>query len=134
MENEQQIAAAKYRLEKARQCVISAKNNIFDGDYEASVNRSYYAILHTIRAVMVLDRIDLCEDSAVIAKFHELYISTGKFDAGFSKIIQEAFDRNTACEYEDFYVVTKHQAEQQRKVACAFLEAVEHYIENELKS
>ncbi len=132
MANEQQ--AAKYRLEKARQCAISAKNNIFDGDYEASVNRSYYAIFHTIRAVMVLDGIELREDSAAIAKFHELYISTGKFDAEFSKIIQEAFDRNTVCKYEDFYVTTKHQAEQQRKDACAFLEAVEHYIENELKS
>lgn len=128
MANEKQAASAKYRLEKARQCVISAKNNIFDGDYEASVNRSYYAFFHGMRAVMALDGSDLKDDAAIIAAFRGSYMKTGKFDAKFSGMIEKAYGRNTACDFEDFYVVTKRQAEEQMENAGAFLKAVEHYI------
>ncbi len=128
MANEKQMASAKYRLEKARQCVISAKNNIFDGDYEASVNRSYYAFFHGMRAVMALDGSDLKDDVAIIAAFRESYIKMGKFDTKFSGMIEKAYGRNTACDFEDFYVVTKRPAEEQMESAKVFLEAVELYI------
>lgn len=69
MPNENQIALSQYRLKKSRLCVIAAKNNLFDGDYENSANRSYYAISHAIRALLALDSLDFKKHSAVIAKF-----------------------------------------------------------------
>ena len=134
MPNENQIALSQYRLKKSRQCVIAAKNNLFDGDYENSANRSYYAIFHAIRALLALHSLDFKKHSAVIAKFRELYVKTGEFDVKFSRMVGEAFDLRTDCDYEDFYVVSKQEVEEQLKNATAFLEEMEHYIEKRIKS
>lgn len=67
MPGEDQIALVRYRLEKARQCAATAKNIPFDGDYNASVDRSCFAIFHGMRAVLVLNGLDLREGSAVTA-------------------------------------------------------------------
>ena len=42
---------AIYRLETARQCIISAKALIEISDYKGAANRSYYAIFHCMRSV-----------------------------------------------------------------------------------
>lgn len=46
---------SKYRLERAKEDLETAKLNCQSGMYKAAVNRSYYAIFHAIRAVNVLD-------------------------------------------------------------------------------
>lgn len=128
MPNKNLITLAEYRLEKARQCAVTAKNILFDGDYNASVDRSCFAIFHGMRAAMILDGLDPREGSAVTAKFRERYVLTGIFEERFSRIISKVFDLRTACDYDDFFVVSRQQAEQQEKNACVFLDKVEHYI------
>ena len=85
-------------------------------------------------ALLALDSLDFKKHSAVIAKFRELYVKTGEFDVKFSRMVGEAFDLRTDCDYEDFYVVSKQEVEEQLKNATAFLEEMEHYIEKRIKS
>lgn len=101
---------------------------MLDGDYATSANRSYYAIFHAIRAVLALDGLDFKKHSAVIGKFRELYIKPGYFDIRFSRIIGEAFDLRGDCDYEDFYVVTKQEVEDQIDHADDFISEVEKFI------
>ena len=49
---------AIYRLETARQCIISAKALIEISDYKGAANRSYYAVFHCMRSVLALRSID----------------------------------------------------------------------------
>ena len=49
---------SKYRLERAKEDLYTAQNNFDSGSYRASVNRSYYAIFHALRAVTALDDFD----------------------------------------------------------------------------
>ena len=42
---------AIYRLETARQCIISAKALIEISDYKGAANRSYYAVFHCMRSI-----------------------------------------------------------------------------------
>ena len=81
-----------------------------------------------------MDCLDFKKHSAVIAKFRELYVKTGEFDVKFSRMVGEAFDLRTDCDYEDFYVVSKQEVEEQLENATAFLEEMEHYIEKRMKS
>lgn len=134
MPSENQIELARYRLGKARQCVATAKNILFDGDYEASVDRSYFAFFHRMRAVMALDGLEEKEESSLTKKFMDRYVQTGIFDKHFSETIKAAFEINFACIYEDFLTVSRQEAEQQEVNACAFLKAVEHYIEKRMES
>jgi uncharacterized protein (UPF0332 family) len=56
-----------YRLERAKEDLMTAENNQNAGFYKAAVNRSYYAIFHSIRAVNLLDGFDASKHSSVIA-------------------------------------------------------------------
>ena len=125
---------ARYRLGKARQCAATARNILFDGDYEASVDRSCFAIFHGMRAVMALDGLEEKEESSLTKKFMDWYVQTGIFENRFSETIKAAFELNSACVYEDFFAVSRQEAEQQEVNACAFLKAVEHYIEKRMES
>ncbi|MBQ0110482.1 MAG: HEPN domain-containing protein, partial [Oscillospiraceae bacterium] len=51
MLNTEQITLSKYRMEKAEECLLSAKHLFEIDDYSAAANRSYYAVFHTIRAI-----------------------------------------------------------------------------------
>ena len=134
MPDQELMDLCRYRLEKAIQCLATAKNTMVDGDYATSANRSYYAIFHGIRAILALDGLDFKKHSAVIAKFRELYIKPGIFDAVYSRMIGEAFDLRGDCDYEDFYLVTKQEVEDQIHNATDFLTAVQKYIEQRISA
>lgn len=125
---------AQRRLGKARQCAATARNILYDGDYEASVDRSCFAIFHGMRAVLILDGFDFKEGPAVTEKFREHYVTTGAFDEGASQIIKKVFALRSNCDYDDSFAVSRQEAEQQEKSAYAFLEAVEQYIGKKLES
>ena len=86
------------------------------------------------RAILALDGLDFKKHSAVIAKFRELYIKPGIFDAVYSRMIGEAFDLRGDCDYEDFYLVTKQEVEDQIHNATDFLTAVQKYIEQRISA
>ena len=134
MPSENQIELARYRMGKARQCAATARNILFDGDYEASIDRSCFAIFHGMRAVLILDGLDFKEGPAVTENFTEHYVTTGVFDESSSQIIRKVFDLRAACDYDDSFAVSRQEAEQQEVNACAFLEKVEHYIGKQMLS
>ena len=85
------IDLSKYRLAQAQEA-LSDSQKLFDaGSYKASVNRSYYAIFHSLRAVTALDEFDSSKHSGVIAFFNKEYVKTGIFDQHISKILDLSF-------------------------------------------
>ena len=107
MDNSAIIELSKYRLEQAGNCLRSAENNMQIELYKDALNRSYYCIFHSIRAVLALDNFDSKKHSGVISEFHRNYIKTGKFDKKFSNTIRISFQIRNRSDYEDFYFVVK---------------------------
>lgn len=68
----------KYRLERAKEDLQAAHVNHESGLFKAAINRSYYAIFHSIRAVNILDGFDASKHSSVIAHFNQYYVHTCK--------------------------------------------------------
>lgn len=68
---------SQYRLDCAKQCIASAKLLLENADYKGAANRSYYAIFHSIRAILVLEGVDFKKHSGVTAYFRQHYIKTG---------------------------------------------------------
>lgn len=81
----------KYRLERAKEDLQAAHVNHESGLFKAAINRSYYAIFHSIRAVNILDGFDASKHGSVIAHFNQYYVHTGEFDRGIYKIIDGAY-------------------------------------------
>ena len=130
MDNQVNVDLANIRLEQAKQCLRAAQLLIDSGLYKDSANRSYYAILHSMRAVLALEAIDSKKHSGVIAAFRKRYIKTGKLDAKLSQIIKNSFEVRNLSDYNDFYIVSKTLVVEQLENACIFLAAAENYIEN----
>lgn len=120
---------AKYRLELAAERVATTKAMIDIGAYRDSINRSYYAIFTAARALLADREIDFKKHSAVIGYFRREYVKTGIFDVKFSDYIGAAFKFRNDCDYEDFVIVSREEAETQYRHAVEFVEAVKKYLE-----
>ena len=118
---------SRYRLERAKEDLRTAQDNFENGSYRASVNRSYYAIFHALRAVTALDDFDSSKHSGIIGYINHNYVKTGIFDKMFSRYVDSAFRLREKADYDDFYVVAIDDAGRQIENAAAVIAAVEAY-------
>ena len=132
MPNQDEIALAKYRIEKARDCIKASKVLLDDGFYADSANRSYYAIFHAMNALFALRGIGFKKHSGVLANFNSDYIKTELIEVEYAKIAKEAFSIRTQSDYSDFYIVAKEEVIEQYYNAVRFLNRIEEYIANEV--
>ena len=103
----------QYRLSSAREKLTSAKLLLDGGQYKDSVGRSYYAIFSAVRAVLALRQVDFSKHAGVIVYFQKEFIKTEIFDKKYSKYLQQAFQIRNSCDYDDFFIVSKQDAEEQ---------------------
>ena len=75
---------------------------------------------------------DFKKHSAVISYFRKTYIKTGIFDVRLSDIISEAFDIRSDSDYDDFYIVSKKDIEEQIENVKYFYNEIEKYLEAKL--
>ncbi len=118
----------KYRLSSAKEKLASAKLLLEAGMYRDSIGRSYYAIFSAIRAVLAVRQVDFSKHAGVIAYFQKEFIKTEVFDKKYSKYLQQAFQIRNSCDYDDFFIVSKQDAEEQYIRAAEMLAVIEEYI------
>ena len=118
-----------YRLELAKERLTVSKDMLEGEHFKDSINRSYYAIFSATRALLSEEHIDFKKHSAVISYFRREYVKTDKFDVKFSDYIGDAFRARQYSDYEDFFIVSREEAEIQYQHAVEFVEAVKKYLE-----
>ena len=128
MPDENKAALANYRLDRAFSELASSRDNLSAGRYAESLSNSYYSIFHSIRTVLALEGKDFKKHSGVISYFQVHYIKTGTFSKEISDFIQGASRLRTKADYEDFYVSSRIDAEQQFKNAETLYARVKEYI------
>lgn len=119
---------ANYRLERAKEMLTASEDNLVVKQYRTSLNRSYYAIFHAMRAVNSLEGYDSSKHSGVIAFFTQTFLKTEKIDRSMAKIIKESSYLREKSDYDDFYIASKDEAEKQLENAKVFVSAVEDYM------
>ena len=119
---------SEYRLERAKEDLETAKENLAGGKFRASVNRSYYAVFHALRAVAALDHFDSGKHSGVIAFFNLHYVKTGIFEKEISKMIDSCYRMREKADYDDFFLAAREDAAQQLEKAEQVVQTVERFI------
>ena len=119
---------ANYRLERAKEMLTASEDNLVVKQYRTSLNRSYYAIFHAMRAVNSLEGYDSSKHSGVIAFFTQTFLKTEKIDRSMAKIIKESSYLREKSDYDDFYIASKDEAEKQLEKAKVFVSTVEDYM------
>lgn len=118
-----------YRMECAKENLEAAKLLLNNGQYKSSVNRSYYAVFHALRAVTALDNFDSSKHSGVIAYFNHKHVKEGVFDKRISKLIDTCYRLREKADYQDFFVVSKESANDQIVKAGDIMNKIQHYLE-----
>ena len=119
---------AKYRMVRAREDLDAAHLLFEAGNYRIANNRAYYAIFHAMRAVLVFDNFDSSKHSGVIAEFRRRYIKEGIFPTEISKMIGSAFTIRNASDYDDMFIASKNDTEEQIDNAEYVYKMIKEYI------
>ena len=125
---------AKYRLERSKEEYETSLVLFESRHYRAANNRAYYSIFHGMRTVLAFDGFDSKKHSGIIAIFRKDYIKTGIFDEYFSDIIGTASEIRNASDYDDMYLATRDEAEEQIKNAKVFLDRISAYVNQKINS
>ena len=125
---DERLDYAKYRVERAKEDLDAACLLLENSNYRIANNRAYYAIFHAMRAVLAFDNFDSSKHSGVIAEFRRRYIKEGIFSKEMSQMIGSAFIIRNASDYDDMFVASKGETEQQVRNAKYVLKKVEEYL------
>lgn len=112
-------------MARAHEMLIAAESNLQIQQYKTSLNRSYYAIFHAMRAANILKGFDSSKHSGVIAFFNKEYIKNGTLERNLSMIIKSSSFLREKSDYDDFFIASKSDAEKQLENAKIFLNSIE---------
>lgn len=118
----------QYRIDVAKEKLKSAKILLNAGQYKDSIGRSYYALFSAVRAILAKDQVDFSKHAGVIAYFQKNYIKTEIFERKYSKYLTGAFQIRNSCDYDDFYIVSKANAEEQYRKVDEMIHAIIDYL------
>ena len=121
-----------YRLEVAKSDIKSAKILLDAGEYRGVNNRAYYGIYHAISAIHALDGNAYKRHKDALANFNKNYIKTEIFPRILGRKIAEAEEIRHASDYDDFYIATREEAEEQIDTAVELVEKIEEYVLKEM--
>lgn len=123
-----------YRIESAKSDVNSAKILLDAKEYKGANNRAYYGIYHAITAIHALDEHAYKRHKDAIANFNKDYVKTEIFSRSLGRRIAEAEEIRHASDYDDFYIATREEAQEQIATAEELIESIERYAREHLES
>lgn len=119
---------SQYRFSRACEDLNDAKLLLDAKSFKSSVNRSYYAIFHALRAVTALDGFDSSKHSGVIAYINRNYVKERIFDKSLSKMLDMAYRLREKADYKDFEIISKNMADEQFQKAEKIIEMIKPYL------
>lgn len=120
---------AYYRMERAKEMLEASEQNLKIDQYRTSLNRSYYAIFHAMRSINILEGYDSSKHSGVIAYFTQTFLKTERIDRSLARIIKEASYLREKSDYDDFYIASKEETQNQLKNAKCFIKELQDYMQ-----
>jgi len=99
-DNNNDLEIVKLMLKKGRKKLESARINFENECFDDAVSRSYYAIFHTISAVLMTKKITCSSHKETIGEFNKEFIKPGTFPKTFAKSIQKLFNERQTGDYD----------------------------------
>lgn len=125
---DRQKELSDYRLQQAEESLMVAKTCMGNDFYKDSINRSYYSVFYAIKAVLALGTVDFKRHKDVVAHFNKEYVATEKFPRELGRKIGNLKQIREESDYDDFYIASKEEAEDQIKTAELVLQSVKEYL------
>lgn len=118
---------ALYRIDTAKEDLKSAKILRDASCFKGANNRAYYAIFHAINAIHALNGVAYKKHKDAIANFNKQYVKTEIFPKEIGRKIAGVEEIRHASDYDDFYIATRDEVDEQISIAEEFIKMVEVY-------
>ena len=122
---EEKVALSDIRTEKSREAMSDAADTFKAGMFKTSVNRSYYAVLHSARALLILHGIDPASHEGVKTMLALHFVKTKILPREVTDIFKALASMRTDVDYGDFESVSRADAGQTLRQATRFVKMVE---------
>ena len=120
----------KYRINNAAETLSTAKLCLDNKRYKDAINRSYYAAFYAVKAVLAIEEIDFKRHKDVVAYFKKYYVATNIFERSIGKKLAHLQQKRETSDYDDFYVASLEEANEQYFDAEAIIKAVKEHLDN----
>ena len=108
-------------LERARKCLAAAKALAGEGFLEDALSRSYYAVLHAARALLLAEGVEATSHEGVKRMFGLAFVQSGKMDSRYGRILREEQDDRFLADYDVAFTPDPERVETRIHDAEAFL-------------
>ena len=119
---------SKYRRAQAEESLQAAKYCFEKKLYRDSLNRSYYAVFYSVKAVLSLEGIDFKRHKDAVGYFNQHYVKTEIFPKIISKKIGQATKIREDSDYDDEFIPSNERTEEQINTAREVIELVQKYL------
>ena len=123
---------SRYKLEQAKDDLDTAQILLKLGKLRAANNRAYYSCFHAIDAVLALEPRAFKKHKDTLAYFNKNYVHTGIFSRDIGRKVSKLEVIRHKSDYDQFYIASKEEAEEQTEVDQLVVEEVERYISSKL--
>lgn len=117
-----------YRLNRARETLEIAHELYNHDKYRDANNRSYYAAFYAMKAVFTTKGKDHKKHKTILADFNKEFIATEIFPRSIGKKISTLALVREQSDYDDFFIASKVECEQQIQTAEELIDLVEKYL------
>lgn len=119
----------EHRFRIAMEDLETARLLLHAEQYRGANNRAYYAIYHTIDAILSIEEIAFKRHKDTLAYFNKHYIATEIFPRDMGRRIVKAEEIRHASDYDTFYIASKEITKQQIETAEQLYQLAKEYYE-----
>ncbi|HHT9125034.1 MAG TPA: HEPN domain-containing protein [Candidatus Brocadiia bacterium] len=123
-----EIDVIKMTLLKAREKLKTAQIDFDNQRYDDSVSRAYYAVFHSISAVLLSKGLHFSSHGQTVGAFTREFIKTKEFPALFAKVIEKLFNERQTSDYDVETQIDADVAQEDLEHAENILSACEEYL------
>lgn len=121
-------AYAHLRLERAREELETAHQNIAQGHFRAAVSRAYYAVFYMASAALFSQSVQRAKHSGVESAFSQHLVKPGYIEPEFSRLYQRARRQREEADYADEPEIDVTSAQQTLADAERFVDRLERFL------
>lgn len=121
-----------YRYRRAAETLEVAKDLFAGGKYRDANNRCYYAVFYALKAVYALKGQDFKKHKTLLANFNKEYVATEIFPKEIGRKISLLALIREQSDYNDFYIASKQESQQQVEIAEEVIQLVKEYLERRM--
>lgn len=121
----------KVMMSKAKDSLQVAKELNEQKHYNDAASKAYYAVFHSLQAILLTKELSFSKHSAVMSAFNKEFIYSGGFAKDFYTKIMRLFKDRQIGDYEYTKEIDRESSETDVADTEMIINAIEEYLKNE---